>query len=95
MPGKTIGYENRTKSAQSGGLERNGPNGENFWPEVWSRRAEVCLGKSANIGVLRNIKSGERKFGIARLAEGEELETNILLRNFERIHSIFLRGTIS
>ena len=53
--GKTIAYENRTKSAQSGGLETNG-RGERISGSPPERRsAEVCLEKSANTGVLRRL----------------------------------------
>ena len=66
----------QTRAVGRSGEKR--PNGENFWREPWPLGAEVCLAKSANTVVLRYVKSGERKVGIARLAEGEELKSNIL-----------------
>jgi hypothetical protein len=82
---KSIAYENRTKSAKCGGLETSGPK-ENFGLRLGQRSAGVLPRKPAVIGLSSRSKAARRVLVAARLAEGEELASNIL--QFVEPHSV-------
>jgi hypothetical protein len=75
--GKTIVYENRTKSAHSGGVETKGPR-ERI--SDLSRRGVVrrFSSEAMVIGLLFGLGSQQRMLVAEGLAEGEELGSNIL-----------------
>jgi hypothetical protein len=51
---------------------------------------ELCLEEAAKHGLSRYVKSNRRKFATKRLAEGEELGSNILhLETLARIWEYF------
>ena len=70
-------YENRTESAQSGGLETDGPRERISSPGRWSQ----CGGfhaKPVVIGLLCALNTPQRMLVAGGLAEGEELGSNVL-----------------
>jgi len=77
---KSDAYENRTKSTQSEGLERNGPRErENLGLRRGQRSAEHWARMPAVIGNLSAPKNGRRTLASDGLAEGVRLGSNGLL----------------
>lgn len=71
-------YENRTKSAKSGGLETNGPRERIPAADGGQRGAEVWARIPAVIADFSALKTGRRKLAPDGLAEGEILCANSL-----------------
>ena len=72
---KSVAYEFRTKSAQSGGLETNGPRERisGFGGCLTVRRS---LGKARGYWTSLRARKSQRMLDAEGLAEGEELGSN-------------------
>jgi hypothetical protein len=80
---KTIAYENRTKSAKSGGLERNGQGERISGYDQISAVRSFCRESPPLLGLRAGSAKAQRMLVATALAEGEEPGSNPL-RAFQR-----------
>ena len=81
---KSVAYEFRTKSAQSGGLETNGPERENFGSPPVRRSAEVFARSPWLLGISSALKSQRRMLVAERTGGGRGIRTHDTV---SRIHA--------
>ena len=75
---KSVAYEIRTKSGQSGGLETNEPRERIFAPDGL-RAVRRFEGEARGYWRFQRAQTRRRKLLAVGLAEGEELSSNSLL----------------